>query len=170
MQRNNTNIESPYDDSEMAASRPLGLDEIEALMLDGGRLFERNKDRVRHLLERMSATIKDHQRRMSDLHDDVDRIRSERAGKEHPMARASAALSELDPEQQRKLLDINYISAVEELDRFRIEVENMRLLAINDINRVRLLLASLLNDKSLDNNSNEKIRALLDTINLIRTT
>jgi len=152
----------------MSANRPLRLDEVEALILDGGRLFFKDRERVVHLLERMAATIKDHGRRMSELHDDVDRIRAERAEGEHPLARASAALAELDLEQQAVLLDANYIAALEQVQDDRAQAERMRLLAVNDLNRVRMLLAGLISDTALTSETQEKIKTLLAQLPPVR--
>ena len=158
MSRDNHNF---YDDSGLSANRPLRLDEVEAMVLDGGRMFLKDRERIVHLLERMAATIKDHGRRMSELHDDVDRIRAERSEKEHPITRASAALAELDLEQQAKLLDSNYIAAMERVQEDQGRAERMLLLAVNDVNRVRLLLAGLKDDDSITPNAREKIDSLL---------
>jgi septal ring factor EnvC (AmiA/AmiB activator) len=156
--RDNHNL---YDDSGLSANRPLRLDEVEAMVLDGGRIFLKDRERIVHLLERMAATIKDHGRRMSELHDDVDRIRAERSEKEHPITRASAALAELDLEQQAKLLDTNYIAAMERVQEDQGRAERMLLLAVNDVNRVRLLLAGLKDDDSITPDAREKIDSLL---------
>ena len=158
-----------YDDSSIAASKPLTLEEVEGLLLDGGRLFAKNRERVLHLLERFKATIRDNQRKMSDLHDDVDRIRGVRAETEHPMAKAAAALAELDLQQQAMLLDANYIAAMEDLETQRKEVDNIRLLAINDINRTRSLIATLAADGDLDPNTSTKLQELLRQINSMRS-
>ena len=158
MSRDNHNL---YDDSGLSANRPLRLDEVEAMVLDGGRIFLKDRERIVHLLERMAATIKDHGRRMSELHDDVDRIRAERSEKEHPITRASAALAELDLEQQAKLLDTNYIAAMERVQEDQGRAERMLLLAVNDVNRVRLLLAGLKDDDSITPDAREKIDSLL---------
>jgi len=152
---------NPFDFSGVSVNRPLRLDEVEAMVLDGGRMFFKDRERVVHLLERMAATIKDHGRRMSELHDDVDRIRAERSENEHPITRASAALAELDLEQQAKLLDNNYIAAMERVQEDQARADRMLLLAVNDVNRVRLLLAGLKDDVSLSTDAQEKIDTLL---------
>ena len=158
----------PYDFSGVSVNRPLRLDEVEAMVLDGGRMFFKDRERVVHLLERMAATIKDHGRRMSELHDDVDRIRAERSENEHPITRASAALAELDLEQQAKLLDNNYIAAMERVQEDQGRADRMLLLAVNDVNRVRLLLASLKDDVSLSTDAREKIDTLLTHLPPVR--
>jgi septal ring factor EnvC (AmiA/AmiB activator) len=163
--RDNHNL---YDDSGLSANRPLRLDEVEAMVLDGGRIFLKDRERIVHLLERMAATIKDHGRRMSELHDDVDRIRAERSEKEHPITRASAALAELDLEQQAKLLDTNYIAAMERVQEDQGRAERMLLLAVNDVNRVRLLLAGLKDDDSITPDAREKIDSLLAQLPPVR--
>ena len=165
MSRDNHNL---YDDSGLSANRPLRLDEVEAMVLDGGRIFLKDRERIVHLLERMAATIKDHGRRMSELHDDVDRIRAERSEKEHPITRASAALAELDLEQQAKLLDTNYIAAMERVQEDQGRAERMLLLAVNDVNRVRLLLAGLKDDDSITPDAREKIDSLLAQLPPVR--
>ena len=165
MSRDNNNL---YDHSGMAANRPLRLDEVEAMVLDGGRMFFKDRERVVHLLERMAATIKDHARKISDLHDDVEHIRADRSENEHPITRATTALAELDLEQQAKLLDSNYISAMERVREEQMHAERMLLLAINDINRVRLLLAGLADDAALSGDTREKIDSLLTKLPPVR--
>ena len=98
---------------------------------------------------------------MAELHDDVDRIRAQRAENDHPMARAASALADLDHEQQAQILDANYISAVERLQLEQNAAEKLRLLAVNDVNRVRLLVATFASDGSLSSEMKEKLESLL---------
>lgn len=163
------NNRPPYDDAEAAASRPLRLDEVEAFILDGGRLFERDKGRVVHLLHRVAATIRDHHRRYTELHDDVDRIRSRQEDRSHPMVRATEAIAALSPEEQRQLLDINYLAAVDRLEQEQATTERARLLAVNDINRVKVLVASLLSDPALPVDARGRLESLLGQINSLRS-
>lgn len=159
----------PYDDSEGAASRPLRLDEVEALILDGGRLFDRDRGRIVHLLHRVAATIRDHHRRYTELHDDVDRIRSRQEDRGHPMTRATEAIAALSPDEQRQLLDINYLAAVDRLEQERASAEQARVLAVNDINRVKLLVASLVADTNLDTEVRARLEMLLTQLNSLRS-
>lgn len=162
------NDPSPYDDSDSAASRPFRIDEVESLILDGGRIFARDRELVVHLLERVAATIKDHRRQITELHDDVDRIRAQRAETEHPVSRAAAALAALTPEEQRKLLDSNYLAALDNLEEERVRAERLQILAGNDINRVKMMLGTLATDTTLEASAREKVQDLLDKITAIR--
>jgi hypothetical protein len=162
------NNPSPYDSSETAASRPLRIDEVEALILDGGRLFLKDRDLVHHLLERVAATIRDHRRQVMELHDDVDRIRAQRAETDHPLTRAAAALAALPPQDQKKLLDSNYIAALEALEAERERAQRMQLLAGNDINRVKSMLAALALEPGVGPETREKIHELVSKITAVR--
>jgi hypothetical protein len=163
------NDRPPYDDSEVAASRPLRLDEVEALLLDGGRIFERDRGRVVHLLQRIGVTIRDHHRRQTELNDDMDRLRAVQQDLAHPLNRATEALAALSPEEQRQLLDVNYLAALERLEQDRAAADQARLLAVNDINRVRLLVGTLTADATMPAEVRARLEAMLSQLNAMRS-
>jgi hypothetical protein len=85
------------------------------------------------------------------------------------MTRATEAIAALSPEEQRQLLDINYLAAVDRLDQERAAAEQARVLAVNDVNRVRLVVASLLEDKALPVESRGRLESLLVQLNSLRS-
>jgi hypothetical protein len=62
------------------------------------------------------------------------------------MTRALKAIAELDDAGRRQLLDIHYLAAVEEAERFAGEAEKAQIAAINEMNRARFALNELLTD------------------------
>lgn len=158
-----------YDDSEQAASRPLRLDEVEALLLDGGRVFSGDRDRVVHLLQRVAATLRDHHRRYTELNDAIDRIRAEQADRSHPLTRAAEAIAALSPEEQKQLLDLNYLAALDRLEEERASAERTRLLAVNDVNRVKVVVGMMLADPSTTPEVKTRLEELLAQLNSLRS-
>ncbi len=137
-------------------------------MLDGGRLFDRDRGRVVHLLQRVASTIRDHHRRYTELHDDISRMRSRQEDETDPMNRANAAIAALNPDQQRQLLDINYLAALDRLEVERQATERARLLAANDLNRVKLLVSTLASDSSIDPTVRTRLEELAGQLAALR--
>ena len=135
-----------YDATPATRHVPLRLEEIEALQLGGGRLIAKDEASVVHLLSRIAATMKEGRKRQAELQSELDRSRMKNSDAEHPMTRALKAISELDDEGRRKLLDIHYLAAVEDAQSAAAEAEKAQISAINETNRVRFALAELLAD------------------------
>jgi hypothetical protein len=85
------------------------------------------------------------------------------------MVRATEAIAALSPEEQRQLLDINYLAAVDRLEQEQATTERARLLAVNDINRVKVLVSSLLSDPALPVDARGRLESLLGQINSLRS-
>lgn len=153
-----------YDDRPEAMHQPLHLAEVEALILNGGKLFERQPGRLVHLLHRVATTMKDHGARMSRLQADVEHIRGERAASGHPMARAVQAISELDEDQKRQLLDQGYLLELAKLQKARQDAEMASAGAQNETNRVRLALGALLEDPEAPSEVKQYVRNVLQRI------
>lgn len=139
------------------AELPLRLDEVEALLLNGGKVLSRNEAATQHLLRRVAATLRDHRSRMDALQRDVARIRAEREVRDHPVARALEALAALSEDERRQLLDASYLAEVDKLAKSQEEANLARTAAINESNRVRFTLAGLLSDETIPAAARQKI-------------
>jgi predicted DNA-binding protein (UPF0251 family) len=135
-----------YDITPATRHVPLRLDEVEALQLNGARQISRDEAAIIHFLSRVAATLKDNRKRLADLQSEMDRTAIRKSDSEHPMTRALKAISELDDEGRRQLLDIHYLAAVDEAERFAGEAEKAQIAAINEMNRARFALNELLAD------------------------
>lgn len=133
------------------------MDEVEALLLTGGKGIARDEAAVVHLLHRVAATLRDHRSRMGTLSQDVSRMAVERESRSHPIARAVEALAALTDEQRKQLLDSGYNAELERLKRAKDELELARTATLNEANRVKFALASLLSDDELTPAARQKI-------------
>jgi hypothetical protein len=152
-----------YDDRPEAQHVPLRMDEVEALILNGGQVL-REPRRVLHFLNRVVTTLRDQGARVSQLQQDVETIRRERSQSAHPMARAVQAIAELTEEQKQQLLDHGYLLELEKLKKAQEDAELVRLGAENEINRVRMALAGLLEDPSIPSEAKQYVRMTLGRI------
>jgi hypothetical protein len=143
-----------------AATRetPLRLDEVEALGLSSS---VRSPEQIAHLLSRVGATIKEQRRRMAELQRDVETMALRKAQDDHPMSRALAAIAELSEDELRQLLDVRYLSAMEDLVKERANLERARTLMVSESNRARFALARLLEDPDLGDGVRQRVEATL---------
>lgn len=153
-----------YDDRPEAQQQPLQLAEVEALILNGGKVFEKTPGRLVHFLHRVTATMRDHGQRFARLQADMELIRSQRAADSHPMARAVQALSELDAQQQRQLLDEGYLLELAKLAKAREDAELVSAGARNETNRVRHALGTLLEDPEVPSEVKQYVRMALSRV------
>jgi outer membrane murein-binding lipoprotein Lpp len=153
-----------YDDREETRNLPLRLEEVEALILNGGAAVAKEQRRMLHFLHRVAATLREHGMRMSKLQRDVESIREEKSAAGHPMARAVQAISELDEQQKRQLLDEGYLRELAKLEKARADAELIKAGAENEGNRIRMALASILEDKEVPSEVKQHLRNLLERI------
>jgi hypothetical protein len=146
-----------YDTSPAQRDTALRADEVEALILNGGAVFAKDQTALVHLLHRVAATLRDQRERLARLQADVDRIRSDRADARLPMTRAMEALNELNVDEQRQLLDRRFVAEVEKLRDAQQRTELEQAAARNEVNRVRLILAELLNDPAVDPGTRQRV-------------
>jgi hypothetical protein len=154
-----------YDITPATRHVPLRLDEIEALQLNGARQIARDEASVIHLLSRVAATLKENRKRLADLQSEMDRTVMRQSDAEHPMTRALKAIAELDDAGRRQLLDIHYLAAVEEAERFAGEAEKAQIAAINEMNRARFALNELLADPLIPGEVRSRIELALTKFN-----
>lgn len=153
-----------YDDRPAAQHQPLSLAEVEALILNGGKVLERPSGRLVHFLHRVASTMRDQGQRLAKLQSDVETIRSQRAAAGHPMARAVQALSELDEAQKRQLLDEGYLLELAKLTKAREDAEMVSAGAQNETNRVRHALGTLLEDPEVPSEVKQYVRVVLGRV------
>jgi len=152
-----------YDDRPETQHVPLRLDEVEALILNGGQVLTKDR-RLVHFLTRVATTIKEQGRRIGKLQQDVEEIRVTRSTNAHPVARAVQAISELDEAQRRLVLDEGYLRELARLEHAREETEMVRAAAENESHRVRMALAGMLEDPSVPSETKQYLRVLLERI------
>jgi len=142
----------------------LRLEEVEALILNGGRALTKEPGRVVHFLHRVANTLKEQGRRTSKLQRDVEDIREQRASAAHPVARAMQALSELTEEQKKILLDEGYLLELAKLEKSRGDAELMKAAAENETNRIRMAIGAVLEDPNVPAETKAYLRSVLERI------
>lgn len=157
-----------YNADPALKDRPLRVDEVEALIMGGGKQFSRSDENVMHLLHRMAATLRDQRSRMTAMSQDVERIKVEKETRSHPMAKAVEALSALTDDQRRQLLDSSYMAEMDKLKRAQEELDLARTAALNEINRVRFALATLVEDEEIPPPVRQKILTTVNKIPAVR--
>jgi len=153
-----------YDDRTEAQHTPLRLEEIEALILNGGRVLTKEPGRVVHFLHRVANTLKEQGRRTSRLQRDVEEIREQRSSAAHPVARAMQAIDELSDEQKKIVLDEGYLLELAKLEKSRGDAEMMKAAAENETNRIRMAIAAVLEDKDVPVETKAYLRSILERI------
>lgn len=153
-----------YDDRPESQHTPLRLAEIEALILNGGRVLTKEPGRVVHFLHRVANTLKEQGRHTSRLQRDVEEIRQQRSSDAHPVARAIQTISELTEEQKKIVLDEGYLLELAKLEKAQGESEMMKAAAENETNRIRMALASVLEDANVPAETKAHLRSILERI------
>lgn len=153
-----------YDDRPEAQHTPLRLEEIEALILNGGRVLTKEPGRIVHFLHRVANTLKEQGRRTSRLQRDVEEIREQRASAAHPVARAMQAISELTEEQKKIVLDEGYLMELAKLEKARGDAELVQAAAENETNRIRMAIGSVLENKDVPAETKAHLRSILERI------
>ena len=150
-----------YNTDASMRNTPLRLDEVEALTLTGGKVFK-DANIALHFLSRVTATIKEHRRKMVDFQLDIDRMKTKRSEENHPLTKAINALEALTPEQKKQLLDSGYIAAVEQLKEKEDLAERTRLASLSETNRMRMAFSKLLQDPEVSQEMRVKIKTIID--------
>jgi hypothetical protein len=153
-----------YDDRAEAQHTPLRLEEIEALILNGGRALTKEPARIVHFLHRVANTLKEQGRRTSRLQRDVEEIRQQRASEAHPVARAMQAISELDEQQKKLVLDEGYLLELAKLEKARGDAELVKAAAENETNRIRMAIGAVLEDTNVPAETKAYLRSVLERI------
>lgn len=153
--------EQGYNSDPSTKNAPLRLDEVEAYLLSGAKLFK-DPSTITHFLNRVAATLKEHRRRIIDLQQDVDRLKIRKQEESHPVARALEALEALSEEDKRKLLDINYLDALDQLKEKEEVAERTRVATISETNRMRMSFSKLIQDPTIPTEIRNKIKSILD--------
>lgn len=153
-----------YDDRPEAVHVPVRLEEIEAIILNGGRVLTKEPGRLVHFLNRVANTLKEQGRRVGKLQRDVEEIREQRSSAAHPVARAMQAISELDEQQKKLVLDEGYLLELAKLEKARGDAELVRAAAENESNRIRMALGAVLEDKDVPAETKAYLRSVLERI------
>jgi 16S rRNA G527 N7-methylase RsmG len=153
-----------YDDRLEAQHVPLRLEEVEALILNGGKVLVKEPGRLVHFLHRVANTMKEQGRRVGKLQRDVDAIREQRTIAAHPVARAVQAISELDEQQKKVVLDEGYLLELAKLEKARGEAELMKAAVENETNRIRMAIGAVLEDTSVPAETKAYLRSVLERI------
>lgn len=150
-----------YNADQSLKNTPLRLDELEAYILAGSKIFK-SPENISHFLQRVEATLKENRRRMIDLQNDVDKMKQKKREENHPIARALDALNALSDEDKKKILDLNYLSAVEKLKEKELLAERTRIASVSETNRMRLSFSKLSQDPTIPLEVREKIKSILE--------
>jgi len=153
--------EQGYNSDPSTKNAPLRLDEVEAYLLSGAKLFK-DPNTITHFVNRVSATLKEHRRRSVALRDVVERLKIKKRQGAHPVARALESLESLSEEDKRKLLDINYLAALDQLKEKEEVAERTRVATISETNRMRMAFSKLIQDPTIPADVRNKIKTILD--------
>lgn len=138
-----------YDKSPLTAAQTVTEDELTRLLRSDLAGLGRDTDAVRHLLGRFVATLRTHQRDMRQLRTDIDRIALESKTDKTPLAAAVSALGKLSVDEQRQVLDVHAAALLADLRAATAEARRLKLAATSELNRVKLVLARVLEDPDL---------------------
>jgi len=158
---------SYYDSSPIAKSRVIDKNEIEVIIENGAKGFD--KELFLHLLSRVIITYQEHNRKYQELLDFIEKIRHDKVEESQPLNQVIAALSKLDENDQRKILDQNYLAELEKLKNEQHFAQQLQIIITNDINRIKSLLATLVNDKNIPEHILNEITKIYDQIKSYKT-
>ena len=150
-----------YDKSPLTAARAVSEDEVTRLLRSNLADLGRDTDALRHLMGRVIATLRGHQRDMRQLRADIDRISMESKSGKTPLAAAVTALGKLSVEEQRQVLDVHASALLAELRASTAEARRVKLAATSESNRVRLVLGRVLEDPDMAPAVRERIESAL---------
>lgn len=153
-----------YDDRPEAVHIPLGEAELEALILNGGKILHDDRKRIVHFLQRVSHTLRDQGHRVLQMQHTIEMLRSTKNSGGDPVRDALSALSKLDPSQEQEVLDRAYLGEIEKLRAAQEQAELVVLGADNHANRIRLALGAMLDDDTVPVDVKQRIRQALHDI------
>jgi hypothetical protein len=157
-----------YDFSPISKSRIIDKNEIEVILENDAKGFD--QELVLHLLTRVLITYQEHHRKYQELIDFIEKIRHEKNLENDPYNQVIVALSKLNEDEQRKILDQNYLSELEKLKNEQHFAQQLQIIITNDINRVKTLLSGLITDESIPKHILIEINKIYDQIKSYKTT
>ena len=164
MGKNKTNY---YDSSSLAESRTIDSNELNDIIENSAKGFD--SILVTHLVRRFQLTILENNRKYQELIDFIEKIRHEKELDQDPFYKVSNALPLLTIEEQRKILDENYLSELEKLKAEQHFAQQIQIIITNDINRIKSLLGTLSNDKNIPESIISEINKIYDQIKSYKT-
>jgi len=156
-----------YDSSSFAISRIIDKNEIEIIINNKAKGFD--SELVVHLLSRVLITYQEQNRKYQELLDFVEKIRHDKAEENDPVNLVISALSKLDENDQRKILDQNYLLELEKLKNEQHFAQQLQIIITNDINRIKSLLSTLVNNKNIPEHTLNEITKIYDQIKSYKT-
>ena len=156
-----------YDSSSLAESRTIDNNELSDILENSAKGFDPNL--VTHLVRRFQLTMIENNRKYQELIDFIEKIRHEKELEQDPFYKVSNALPLLSVEEQRKILDENYLSELEKLKAEQHFAQQIQIIITNDINRIKSLLGTLSNDKNIPESIISEINKIYDQIKSYKT-
>jgi hypothetical protein len=141
---------SDYVPDPQMVTVPLGVDELESLQAASGNPL-RDQRAAAHFLSRVNATLRTYQAEVNRLHRQVSEISIRTA--------QTGAPSSLDPRDAVRFLPAGELAQLVEghlrgqvsmLDRLTRDVTEQRQVAVAQVNRIKYLIVSIMEDPELD--------------------
>jgi len=152
--------QSSYNSDPGLVNIPLRVDEVESLALSAGDL---QSEEVRHLLTRALISLKEQRRRINELQNDVEKIATQNALVGHPMQISIDFLNRLTPDEMIGVLDARYLKSLNELDKEKENYEQQKLLLYSEINRVKFILSTILENPNYPVELKENLKNIIDS-------
>lgn len=154
---------SSYDDSTMWADTALNIEDVNAILDEGGRSFSKNHKAVLHFVRRVAITIRAYQESIRSLDAEIQDLRttSSRMGKP-PTLSAVDMFQYLSPEQQLEAAGPALQSQYDRLERAERAAEAAQLGAQSERNRLRFELGRIADDDEIGLAARQRIQALLE--------
>jgi hypothetical protein len=154
---------SNYNSDITLQNVPLRVDEIENLSITIGEL---SADELRHLLSRILVSMKEQRKKINDLQYEVEKFASQNSLVGHPMQISIDVLNKLTPAELDGVLDARYLKSLSELDSEKENMEQQRLLLYSEVNRVKFILATILNDSNYSEDLKDRLKSILESYNV----
>lgn len=154
-----------YVNGIMPSDTQLTLEELDALVLNNGSIFKKDPRNILFFLQRVIKSFNTYQETIMSLNRDMAAARSASVSNMHPVDRALKVLEDLSESDLDRVLHENYVRELRKLTKLTEDNELIKLGYINESNRVRSAIATLLADGKLSLADSSLIREQLDSIN-----
>ena len=148
----------------MTATSALSLDDVRALIEDGGRVFARDPAKILHLLNRMAVTLELAREQMRAVGSEIEQLKQHRERMGQPLSlNITEQLQFLSAEQiVQHRPDVLTLGA--DSQRVQAQMEAARIAFESSKNRLRLELGHVLGDATLSDETRMRIRAIVDSL------
>lgn len=154
-----------YADGVMPSDTQLTLEELDALLLNNGSIFKKDPRNIIFFIQRVIKSFNIYHETIVSLNRDMAAVRSASVSTMHPVDRALKVLEDLSETDLDRVLHENYTKELNKLTKLIEDNELVKLGYINESNRVRSAITTLLADGKMSLADSSLIREHLDAIN-----